>query len=89
MIESIVIALLVGTALGVFYFYGLWWTVRRLNSHHAAIWLPVSFLVRGAVVVGGFYLVMDGRWEPLLAALAGFIAARIVVISRLKKESAE
>ncbi len=89
MIENIVIALVVGIALGVFYFYGLWWTVRRLNSPHAAILLPVSFLVRGAVVVGGFYLVMDGRWQSLLAALAGFIAARIVIVSRLKKEGTQ
>ncbi len=89
MIENIFVAFVVGAALGAFYFYGLWWTVRRLNTGHAAILLPVSFLVRVAVVIGGFYLVMDGRWQSLLAALTGFIAARVIIVSRLRKEGAE
>jgi F1F0 ATPase subunit 2 len=87
--SALILAFLVGTALGVFYFYGLWWTLRRLNSPYAAILLPASFLLRGAVVIAGLYFVMDGLWQALLAALTGFIAARIVIVSQMKKEGAE
>lgn len=89
MIEILAPAFGVGAALGVFYFCGLWWTVRRLNSRNGTVLLLGSFLVRSAVVVAGFYLVMDGRWEALLAALAGFLAARIAIVWRLKMEGAE
>lgn len=82
-----ILPFLAGIALGGFYFYGLWWTVQRLNSRYAALLMPGSFLVRVAVVVTGFYIVMDGRWQALLAALTGFIAVRIVIVSRLKKEA--
>ena len=81
-----IIAFVVGSALGAFYFLGLWWTLRKLDSPHAALLLFGSFIARATVVIAGFYVVMDGRWQALLAALAGFIAARMVIVSRMKKE---
>jgi F1F0 ATPase subunit 2 len=62
-----------GVGLGAFYFLGLWWTVRRLPTVRVpALWTTVSFVVRSGIVLAGFYLVMAGRWENLLACLAGF-----------------
>jgi len=43
------------------------------------VWLLASFVVRMAVTVAGFYFVGDGHWQRLLAALLGFVVARIVV----------
>lgn len=79
----------VGAALGAFYFLGLWWTVRRLDSRNPAALLLLSFLLRTAVVIGGFYLIMDGRWELLLTALGGFIAARVVIVRQMRRERIE
>ena len=78
-----------GVPLGVLFFGGLWWTVRRgLASRRPALWFLVSFLLRTSVVLGGMYVVSGGRWEALLACLVGFILARVIV-TRLAGSPAE
>ncbi|MDD5058917.1 MAG: ATP synthase subunit I [Sideroxydans sp.] len=77
---SLAIALAAGILLGVFFFGGLWWTVRKgIASKHAALWFGGSMLLRTAVVTLGFYWVMGDSWQRLLAALTGFIVARLIV----------
>lgn len=74
------LSMLAGSGLGVLFFGGLWWTVRKvMSSSHSMVWLLGSFVVRMAVTVAGFYFVADGQWQRLLAALLGFVIARIVV----------
>jgi len=69
-----------GTLLGVFFFGGLWWTVRRgLAAKRPALWFLGSLLLRTAIVLAGIYLVSGGRWDGLLACLAGFVVARFIV----------
>jgi F1F0 ATPase subunit 2 len=69
-----------GLVLGVFFFGGLWWTVRKgLSSAQPALWFLFSLLLRIALTLAGFYLVAAGDWRRLLACLAGFIAARFLV----------
>jgi F1F0 ATPase subunit 2 len=41
-----------------------------------------SFFGRLAVVFFGFYYGTGGRWERLIACLAGFLVVRIVVVRR-------
>lgn len=78
-----------GFGLGLFYFYGLWLTVRRLPSCRSPVpVLVVSFIVRTVAVLGGFFLVMDGRWERMMACLCGFFLARVALFSRLRPEPA-
>ena len=75
----------VGVGLGIVYFGGLWLTVRRLpDARWPALLLLGSMLGRTALTLLGFYLVMDARWERLLACLAGFILARMVLMRRLR-----
>jgi F1F0 ATPase subunit 2 len=77
-----------GAALGAFYFLGLWWTIRRLPIVRVpALWTTVSFVVRSGIVLAGFYLVMAGRWENLLACLAGFTLIRLWLVRRLSPAS--
>jgi F1F0 ATPase subunit 2 len=83
------LACVAGVGLGLFYFGGLWLTVRRLpNSPGPALLFMGSFVGRTALTVLGFYFVMDGRWERILACLAGFLLARQVLISRLRPDRA-
>jgi F1F0 ATPase subunit 2 len=71
---------LAGLALGLFYFGGLWLTVRRIaGTTRPAFLMLGSFVVRLVVTLCGFYLVMDGRWERLLACLIGFLVTRFVL----------
>lgn len=74
-----------GICIGLFYFGGLWWTVRRLpDAKSAGLWMSASFLVRTVVSLAGFYGIMGGEWQRLLAALLGFVAVRLAVVNRVK-----
>lgn len=82
-------ALVGGGALGLFYFGGLWWTVRRLETtHNAGFFFAGSFIVRTAVTVAGLWLIAfwpmgGGSWPLLVTALAGFILMRHWLTRRL------
>ena len=83
-IAWIIVSLVTGTVLGMFYFGGLWITVRRLTvARQPALLTLVSFVLRATVVLLGFYFVLGGRWERLAACLAGFLLARTLFIRRL------
>lgn len=86
-ILDLVVAFLAGAGLGCVYFLGLWWTVRNLPvTHRPALLNLGSLILRMAVVLTGFHIVMDGRWEMLLACLSGFIATRVLLVRRLGPE---
>lgn len=73
-----------GLVCGGLYFGGLWWTVRKLTrSERPGLILFVSFLLRVALLLGAFYLLMAGRLERLVALLVGFLLARLVLRRRL------
>jgi len=73
-------ALLTGILLGLFFFIGLWWTVRRLAiAKRVALWFAGSMLLRTAIVLLGFYFILGDSWQRLLAGLLGFICARLMV----------
>jgi F1F0 ATPase subunit 2 len=76
-----------GAMLGVVFFGGLWWTVRKsLYSKHPALWIFGSLMLRISIVAAGFYLFSGRHWGRLLLSLLGFIAARFGVI-RLTRPS--
>ena len=80
----LLMAVPVGFALGILFFGGLWWTVQKVAAgSRPAPLLIASFLVRSAVLLAGFYLIMIAGWQYLPPALIGFLAARIILISRL------
>jgi F1F0 ATPase subunit 2 len=72
-----------GLALGLAYFGGLWWTVRRLPDSPAP-WrlLLASAAVRLACLLAGFFVVTAGRWENAVACLAGVLLARAALVRR-------
>ena len=69
-----------GLLLGVIFFGGLWWTVRKgLTAGQPALWFFGSMLLRMGIMLAGFYFVGRGDWRRLLACLFGFVVARFVV----------
>ena len=83
-ILSLLLALMVGLALGLWYFGGLWLTVQRLpGARNPGFLSLVSLIIRLGFTLAGFYLVMAGRWERLLACLVGFLLMRTIVVRRL------
>jgi F1F0 ATPase subunit 2 len=84
----LILPFIAGTALGTFYFTGLWFTVRNLPDSERPLALVFwSFMVRASVAVAGFYMVMNGRWEQLAAALLGFLFMREILIRRLGRKA--
>jgi len=74
------LALAAGGILGVTFFVGLLYTVRKgLTSDQPALWFFASHITRMAIALAGFYIISGGHWERLLMCLAGFTIARIAV----------
>ena len=83
---AVAVALVSGLAVGVFFFGGLWWTVRRgTDSSAPALWFSASSLLRTIIALGVFYLVSNGHWQGFLACLSGFLLARIAVARTVMK----
>ncbi len=77
---SLAPAMVTGVLLGVMFFGGLWWTVRKgFSSKQPALWFFGSLLLRISIALAGFYFVSDGHWERLLVCLLGFVLARLIV----------
>jgi F1F0 ATPase subunit 2 len=77
---SILAGLLAGAALGVFFYGGLWLTVRRLpGANYPALLALGSFWTRSLVTVAGFLFLMNARWEYAAVALVGFPLGRLVI----------
>jgi F1F0 ATPase subunit 2 len=82
MSEAMLLALplVAGALLGALFFGGLWWTVLKgVSSPRPALWFLGSLLLRTGITLSGFYLVSGGDWKRLLACLAGFVIARLIV----------
>ena len=77
---TLVLPVVAGALLGVIFFGGLWWTVRKgVSAKHPALWFVGSLLLRMSITLTGFYFVAGGHWERLLMCLLGFIIARFIV----------
>ncbi len=96
---TMILAFVAGIALGIIFFGGLWFTVKKsMTSKTPALWVLGSFLFRISITLLGFYFVGGENWQRLLICLGGFVIARFIVIyytksiddkqMQLKKEAA-
>jgi F1F0 ATPase subunit 2 len=86
----LVLASVAGVMLGLFFYVGLWWTVKKtMISSQPALWVFASMVLRMGVALTGIYFVSGGQLKPLLACLTGFFIARIAVtrLTRLRQEN--
>jgi F1F0 ATPase subunit 2 len=80
-LQTYIAPFFIGNLMGLLYFAGLWQTVRRLPETPRPYRLMLySYVGRLALALGGFYLFMDGPWERLAAVIAGFLAARTILV---------
>jgi F1F0 ATPase subunit 2 len=81
MIEMLLLALLFGVILGITFFFGLWWTVRKgLGAENPVAWFLISFLLRILMVIMGFYWTAQiGQWQHIVMALLGFVITRMIL----------
>ena len=86
MIIELLISFIVGAAIGGVYFAGLWETIRRLpDVENPVRRMALSYALRMALALSGFYFVMQGEWERLAAAMVGFLLMRGWLLRRLGK----
>ncbi len=86
MISDLLIGLGTGALAGVVFFGGLRWTVSRLvDNRSPVIWAAGSFLIRSAIVVTLFLLMMDGRFARAVAGLIGLILARTAIVAAVRQ----
>lgn len=77
----IVISLISGLLLGIIFFGGLWFTVKKaLGTKYAGLWFLGSSLLRTGIVLTGLYFMAKGSLAELLVGAAGIIAARFLVL---------
>lgn len=77
---TLALAWLSGGLLGMFFFGGLWWTVRKgVSAKQPSLWFFGSLMLRISIAMAGFYFVSRGHLERLLASLFGFFIARLIV----------
>ena len=83
-------AFFAGLGAGLFYFGGLWWTVRRMPRVRQPALLTVgSFFVRTGLSLAAFYFVSGGHWERILVSLLGFIIVRGFLVRRMRSSPAK
>ena len=90
MLLTLIAAFTAGLALGAVYFTALLHTLQQLPSAKSPVRLLLgSLILRMAVVMAGFYLIMGtGHWERLAAAMLGFIIIRKILTYRLGPQNA-
>ncbi len=81
-------AFMAGIGLGLFYFGGLWFTVRRVTkTEKPALLFLGSFASRTLLSVLGFYWLAQAHWAYLLAGMAGFLMMRLILTHWLGPET--
>jgi F1F0 ATPase subunit 2 len=82
---SITLALVSGVGLGAIFFGGLWLTLLKLPTTRWPLLLALGGLIgRMGITLIGFYLVMGGSWQRLIACVLGFILIRQLFIRRFQ-----
>ena len=78
------LALLWGLALGLFYFGGLWWTLRIfIQKDRPKLWFGLSFLIRIFVVMLFFWIIIEKNIGAFFISFAGFFLMRFFLIRKL------
>ncbi|MDX9815643.1 MAG: ATP synthase subunit I [Smithellaceae bacterium] len=83
-VTIISLAFFAGATLGIFYFIGLWQTVKKIPaSEHPVRLMAGSFVLRAVILLAALYFIMDGHWERMAAAMIGFAAVKILLMRKL------
>ena len=73
-----------GVILGLLFFGGLWWTIKRcVSAKRPALLFAGSLLLRMIFTMGGFYLFCQGDLKRWAFCTAGFLIGRGIVLKVL------
>lgn len=81
---SICIALGMGTTLGLFYFGGLWWTLKGIHQRSRPfVFLALSYLLRTGFCLVGFWIVLRQGIFALIISLIAFALVRFFLTRKI------
>ena len=81
------IAFLVGVILGIFYFGGLYLSVKKIDKvKYPSLLMTVSFIIRMSLLILGFFYISKGDYRNILLALAGVILIRFIMTFTVKSK---
>jgi len=81
---NLIMLFIVGIAIGLIYFGGLWLTVKKLAAvRRRGFLLVISFLIRTGLALAMFLILMDGYWLNAVVLLGGFVVSRTFLIHHL------
>jgi F1F0 ATPase subunit 2 len=73
-----------GAGLGLFYFGGLWWTLRSLHGKtHPRARIGLSFIVRTLIALFGFWIVIQKDAYAFFFTFGTFFLTRLVLTRKL------
>ena len=87
-VPYLVLSFLLGLLMSLFFFGGLWLTLKRMpESRSPGLLVFLSFIGRTAVVLLVIYLLLRYHWDRLLVFVAGFLVMRTIMVRRINKPS--
>lgn len=82
--EYVFVSFAAGIIAGIYFFYGLWLTVRKLPLvHRPKRLLGLSFIARVLPVLLALYLILRSDFILLFPFLAGFFAIRFLALGAI------
>jgi F1F0 ATPase subunit 2 len=75
----------IGFALGVAHFHGLRRDTRRYLAHGVRLWAVAMHMARVLATAAALVFLARSGAVALVAALAGFLAARFVAVARARR----
>ena len=77
-----------GILLGLFYFGGLWMTLKHVSGvNKPKFWLGVSYVIRIFFIMIGFWIVMKRDLVLFIFTFLAFFITRVILTHTLGRES--
>ncbi len=79
---SLFLAFIIGITTGIFYFAGLWLTVKRVTKiTKPYLLLILSFFIRLSIILPIFYVVFKDNSLNILPCVGGFFLVRFISLN--------
>ena len=83
---SVLVAIIAGSMLSLFFFKGLQYSTERIGRGEASVaFILLSFVTRLTVVCVGFYWLGTNDWRTMTTMLVAFILTRHWLLRPLRK----
>lgn len=84
------VSFLFGILIGIVYFGGLYYSTQKFKDVKSpSLFMILSFIIRMAILIAGFYYLSKTGYKNVLIALIGVILVRFIMIFKIKNYSSK